>query len=126
MLQPSLKKQVVLSFAVASNTDMLKGNGLILLTSSAIITGELLNEPAESDSNSIGAVRGILMAASQQFDKTTEGSNETPLTPNDGFITLKNATIRGLGGHSFFNLETFVVFYDQIVGVSMGNFPDQK
>lgn len=127
---PSFKKTVIMGFYEAILQETLKGNSLILATHSGIITGTPIPaeeiEAIESKSNfsemtkkesSICMTSTMLEAMGEAYDEKYDAKHSSP--ENDGCILLKDVVLRSSG--ATYSFQTFVVFFDQILGVSYGN-----
>ena len=107
---PSLKKETIVSFACLSDEKDLGNNKLVLVTTAGVITGTL----AKSENFLSKAVDHII----DQY-RQDNGLDEKPLNGNDGLLSLEDVTI--MSGSKTFNIPFLTVFYDQIIGVSIGN-----
>lgn len=125
---PSLKKQIINEVYAFMATEALKGNYLILITAAGMILGkpvfdtEAQYEDLESgrlnDKNAIALTFEMIDESKKEHKKyVPDGS---PLPGNDGYIMLKDVTIRANGGIRS-SFSTMIVFYDQIIGVTFGN-----
>lgn len=118
-MSASLKKNVIVSFASSLSTAGLEKNNIILTTSAGLISGRPL--PPETDFDKAGQddrpmsadeiYAMLLRIADENFDGDVEG--------NDGYLMLTDAKIRNQ--NTTYNLGSVVVFYDQIIGVSLGS-----
>lgn len=109
----TLKKQIILGLAKAPDLDALKGNTLILVTPLGVISGSLCDE------NSVGkdvAGEAFLLALTK---KLAEGFGKENIEGNDGYLLLSDVKVQ-TGGNVTYNLPHLVVFYDQIIGVTLG------
>jgi len=111
---PSLKKNIIAAVASLSDNGDPDMN-LILVTSNGVISGTPC--PEESDSEFTGFVQGV---AGQYKEKYAP---EAPLDGHDGCIILKDVTVQS--GLQTTEVGRLVVFFDQIVGVTLGKL-DQK
>ena len=118
-MSESLKKKVILSFASSLSADGLEKNHIILTTSAGLISGKPLPPETDFDETrqdgqqmSVDEIYTMLLKiAGEHFEGNVEG--------NDGYMLLTDATIRNQ--NTTYNLGTIVVFYDQIIGVSLGS-----
>ena len=117
MNKPSLKKTVILSMAKAREFEHLGENKLVLLTPMGIITGTMAKLRDGEVSKSSELISHIAKSAKESYDEKFGG--DEPLDGNDGYIILENATTMPSDGRSY-NFKQLVVFYDQIIGVTIG------
>jgi len=108
----SLKKHVILNFALSIGIEALEKNKLIVVTSAGVFTGKLNKEDKEDNSNHFFSI--LLEKITDNF----EGSLSN-LAPDDGYIVLKEAMLNS-GGIKY-NISRIVIFYDQIVGITIGD-----
>lgn len=114
---PSLKKQIIQNFFGITLLQKEFGNNqLILVTSLGLIAGTSININEDATST-------LLLDLTDQFANDYIEKNaldkDNPLNGNDGFISLTDVTIKT--SHATFNLPFLNVFYDQIIGVTIGN-----
>lgn len=124
---PSLKKTLVTCLLDITGDGPLKGNKLILATAAGMIIGEPISDEDVSelkveDLNEPSKV--TLKVLTSCAESCSEGYKKAhnvdyPLSGNDGYVVLKNATLKTLNAE--YVLASFIVFYDQIIGVSIGN-----
>jgi hypothetical protein len=129
MEHPSLKKAIIAGFWNGVTQENLKGNALALVTAAGIIEGyPVTQEESEalkqkknfaemSDKEKSVCMTSILTdSAERVYDENYKVNH--PVPGNDGYILLKNVTFRS--ANATYCLETLVVFFDQIIGVSFG------
>lgn len=125
---PSLKKQIINEVYAFMATEALKGNYLILITAAGTILGkpvfdteaqyEDLENGRLNDKNAVALTFEMIDESKKQYKKyIPDGS---PIPGNDGYIMLKDVTVRANDGVRL-NFSTMIVFYDQIIGVTFGN-----
>lgn len=106
MEKPSLKQEIISKLAILTSDELLQGTELALVTSCGLILGKINeNEPF------IGSI--INKITNEYRDKFGE------IDTSDKFFILSDVTINSGGTCQY--LESTVVFYDQIIGVSLGN-----
>lgn len=122
-MNETMKKHIVNSLAKTTKIEGLDSNHLILVTAAGIICGNpsssspLTREEVTSKDGPISnsdvakLYVSFLTAAKETYDGDVSG--------NDGYLFLENAFIQTPNGTQ--NLGNIVVFYDQIIGVSIGN-----
>ena len=121
-MSKSLKRHLIESFAKASNLEGINQNQIILTTAIGLISGKLaLVNPMTADE--IPEENGPIStyAATKLYKTFLTSVNETyegEADGNDGYILLTDVSIRAQNGT--INLGTHVVFFDQIIGISIG------
>lgn len=120
MSRISLKKDLINSFSGLLSTDTFKNNHLVLITSIGIITGKPFFQNQISDASDIcDAFNEIVKnIASDYFETNT--CNESDLSENDGYLFLSDVTIQTSSSRPIKH-QFMTVFYDQIIGVSIGH-----
>ena len=123
-MSETLKKHIIRSFARATNLDGFDANKVILATAAGLISGKLSSTSAmtiEEMTEECGSLsrdsaeklyESLLTAARETYKEEVEGS--------DGYILLTDAAIRDKD--CTYNVGNMVVFYDQIIGISLGKF----
>lgn len=114
----SLKKCIITIFSNMPSIDGLEKNKVMLVTAAGIIYGtpavldDDLNDPAN-----------LLCKSVKTFADAYREHNNIPdntfLDGNDGAVTLKDVTI--CSENFKINTPFLCVFFDQIIGVSLGN-----
>lgn len=109
----SVKKSVILGSAAAvQGTDQ----KLILTTSAGLLSGRIIEDTSESNAENLTDTENlylnVLDAAIGDYDRDS-------ITGNDGYILLTDASLRD--GRNVINLGQTIVFYDQVISVSIGN-----
>ncbi|MDU7338076.1 MAG: hypothetical protein E7L17_08180 [Clostridium sp.] len=131
MDNPSLKKNIVSHMYSSLFSEFLESNSLILLTPMGVIKGkpvdvkEALDKVSKntdfsklsSSEISCGAIAQLTENAADEYQK--EFSISFPLKGNDGYIILKNVTFDN--SNKSYNLPALVVFFDQIIGITIAN-----
>ena len=110
----TLKKQIILGLATATDLEVLKNNKLFLVTPIGIISGRPCDE-----NNTAENVDGASFLSSLT-EKLVEDFDSENIEGNDGFLTLTDVTVQ-MAGNFTYSLPHLVVFYDQIIGVTLGN-----
>ena len=112
----SLKKFVIASFSNIPSFEGLEKNKLVLATPAGIIFGTpVYDEESTEELPLTSFVNSLALTYRKEHDI----SDDTRLEENDGFLYLKDVTIQN--GVQRTNLPYMCVFYDQIIGVSIGN-----
>ena len=101
----------------------LEKNDLILTTSAGIISGKLPSEQEIDDEKSLyGVLYKICNNTKEEYLKNISSTDSEPvIVGNDGYIILKDVKIRSTSSNTITHMPFMVVFYDQIIGVTVGN-----
>lgn len=108
----TLKKQIIRTIALATKSDGLKKNRIIIVTSAGIISGKILDE-GDAALEKLFFAEFLREVADQYGVDNVDG--------NDRYLHLTDARIR-LGNGADVNIGNIVIFYDQIAGISIGDF----
>ena len=107
-MMDSLKKTIIRTLAMAPQIDMLTNNQVILTTAAGVIAGKIVEENSEKQGDMIYSK--VLDAITEKYEADIEG--------NDGYMLLSDVTV--INGNARTNLKNLIVFYDQIIGVTLG------
>lgn len=107
-MMDSLKKMIIRTLAVAPQTDMFSNNQVILTTAAGVIAGKIVEENSEKQSDMVFTT--MLDEISKNYKADIEG--------DDGYMLLSDVTV--INGNARTNLKNLIVFYDQIIGVTLG------
>lgn len=107
-MMDSLKKMIIRTLAMAPQTDMFANNQVILTTAAGVITGKIVEENSEKQGDMIFST--ILDTIMEKYEADIEG--------NDGYMLLSDVTV--INGNARTTLKNLIVFYDQIIGVTLG------
>jgi len=110
MEKMTLKKHAIFTVSTLTKYDELRDNKVIVVTSAGVFTGRLMKENSNKDGKAL-----IL----DVIERTKEELVETGQVPNDGYITLEDATLDTNG--TKYNFGNIIIFHDQIVGITLGN-----
>jgi len=122
MDRPSLKKTIIHTLAVSKHIPELKDNSLILVTGYGLIVGDLVKkENSNASSPKDYIVAAVVDEIGKQYREDYSLNTETPLPNNDGYITLENVKLLNTNGTITCRLQHLTVFFDQIIGVTIGN-----
>ena len=117
----SLKKNITLRFAELLESPELQNNKLILSTASGLICGRIPTEEELSSENSNdNALSNMCYQEYEVLKKQFQLSDEDSLPNDDGYLYLVDVQI--LSGARSVSLPFMVVFYNNINGVSIGQF----
>ncbi|WP_195410998.1 hypothetical protein [Ruminococcus sp. BSD2780120874_150323_B10] len=96
---------------------------MILTTSAGIISGKVPSEQEIDDENSLcGVLYEICDNTKEEYLKNISSTDSEPvIVGNDGYIILKDVKIRSTSSDTITHMNFMVVFYDQIIGVTIGN-----
>mgnify|MGYP004462421655 CR=1 FL=1 len=110
----TLKKDLILKFSCMPTLPELANNHLLLVTATGVISGDIITD-SESDT-ALSILAKVSKSIADDY-KNDEGTTDS-LDGNDGFIALKNVTIKS--SNCITTLDFLNVFFDQIIGVSIG------
>lgn len=119
----TLKKHTLASIGITPVIDGLTDNQVILVTAAGVITGSPVTKEdinVDSDPKKF-FISKMAKEFSDSYRKDNNISAEEILEGNDGFLLLKNATLHSADGTPF-NFKELIVFYDEIIATSLGNF----
>jgi len=119
MNRPSLKKHIVRYLSVAPEIPELAGKEIVILTPMGIIIGMLPPADIDSQVNYDGTKLLCEIAAQLNESYKSEYDITLPLEGDEGYIILTHA--RCLTNNSVTNIESVLIFYDQIIGITFGN-----
>lgn len=111
----SLKKIMCANFTALSSLKEMEGNKVYFLTSFGMVSGRY--SPNEPDENKIC----LSTLAKNFFNELSE--DEKKASGNDGYILLKDVEISN--GSLTFSFPEFMLFFDQIIGISFGTFKSE-
>lgn len=119
-MKSTLKKDIIYNLALSTELEELKEKNIILLTGLGIIEGRLITEEDTADKDSQDMLMDTLVEnISKKYRELHEIPGDVLIPGNDGCITLKEVSITSNGFHT--ELPYLVVFFDQIIGISVGN-----
>lgn len=123
MNHSSLKKSLIIAMSCIPEVEGLEENNLILTTSAGIISGKVPSEQEIDDENSLyGVLYKICDNTKEEYLKNISSADSEPvIVGNDGYIILKDVKIRSTSSDTITHMPFMVVFYDQIIGVTIGN-----
>lgn len=123
MNHSSLKKSLIIAMSCISKVEGLEENNLILTTSAGIISGKVPSEQEIDDENSLcGVLYEICDNTKEEYLKNISSTDSEPvIVGNDGYIILKDVKIRSTSSDTITHMNFMVVFFDQIIGVTIGN-----
>lgn len=114
----SKKTKIISAFCALTEMDKfdLNANSVLLVTSIGLISGKLLdiNDLSEPDFSVINST-----------NKTVDdyfSNSDNQLLVEDDYISLRDVKIISTAGNSI-NLKHLNVFDDQIIGITIGNYP---
>ncbi|SET71964.1 hypothetical protein SAMN05443270_1107 [Lacrimispora sphenoides] len=122
MDKPSLKKDLIYNFWNIADLKQLGTQRLQLVTASGLISGVPARLPVDTEYDELV---GTQILAKYYVDavknyRSRHGLSGTESVPgNDGAIVLQDVVITNTSGT--IDIPFLVVFFDQIIGVSLGN-----
>ena len=116
----SLKKEIIKNFIFLPDLDALKNNKIVLATALGLVSGRLPSDEEVENKESLNAALVKICSDTANEYKSNLSLSETDNLPdNDGYIYLVDVEIKS--SNAVFKTPFMVVFYDQIIGVSIGN-----
>ncbi|MBD5449698.1 MAG: hypothetical protein HDR28_06010 [Lachnospiraceae bacterium] len=113
----SLKKTLIRIYSAIPFMDKLKDQKLIIITHAGIITGIPI---AKDECNEIdNEMASMSLMCIEGYRKEHSIDESQPIDGNDGFISLKDVDFKSGALTCHFNILN--VFFDQIVGITIGN-----
>lgn len=119
----TFKKDLIVQFAnmVQNDEDI---SSIVFVTPSGLISGTPINSniPFEEleDSDYIGAISNLNKKFYNEYKSEYSIPENESLNDNDGVILLKDVIIKS--GNTSFSLPFLELFFDQIIGISLGKF----
>lgn len=117
-MKPTLKKEIITNFAVSTNLEELKDSSIVLLTAAGTIIGKIANIKTDENGEPTEVIPAIINTVVKDFSE--KSSVEESLPGNDGYILLENAKVLHNNG-STTNIAHLTVFFDHIIGVTIGS-----
>ena len=109
-MNDSLKKAVITGLSIAPSLEELSDNQLVLITALGLIIGTPVSLNDKCEDTGTRLMQSVL-------SKIHEGIQ--PQGANDGCLLLTDVTIYTSTNHPI-NIGTTTVFFDQIIGASIG------
>ena len=110
----TLKKTIIMGLATATELEALRDNKLILVTPFGVVSGYACDKE-NVNQDEVGA--SLLTALTE---KMVDDFGKENIDGNDGYLILSDVTIRAAGNMTY-NIPNLIVFYDQIIGATIGN-----
>lgn len=104
----TLKNLFVTSFSQMSTLEEFSTVKLVFVTAAGIVSGNLSTE-----------IDGYGPLLNKLITEVTDDMHPDSITQDDGFVLLSNVEIRNK--ELTYTIDSFVLFIDQIIGVSLGN-----
>lgn len=114
MDRESLKKCICKFFVDAPSIEGLENNKIIFITSIGMIIANGID-----DSSAEHSVITKLTESIAEVYCESHNIGDEPLPENDGYILLKDVVIKN--SNTTYNFNEIVLFYDQIIGITIGN-----
>lgn len=114
----SLKKHLISHFACMPCVEGMENNEVILVTAIGLIRGTLATV-TDDVTDSVNILTAIADKLTNAYREEHNLPDTAVINDNDGYIALKNVTIQN--GQNTTSLPFLCVFFDQIIGVSVGN-----
>lgn len=115
----SFKKELINSFRILPEIEGLENNKFIVYTAAGTFIGTPVNTEKENDSNSTNLIRSFTKNIAEDYRKDNNIPDDQPLDGNDGCFLLSDVTL--ITGNSRSNIPILAIFFDQVIGISIGN-----
>lgn len=116
----SLKKEIIRFISATPEVEGFEKNKLILTTAFGLITGRFPDPEEMNDLTNPTTVIAKLASCTAQTYKTNLSLSETDSLPgDDGYMYLVDVQVTS--NTETFTLPFMIIFYDQIIGVSIAN-----
>ena len=120
-MKPSMKKSILVTMTNANTTKELQDNKIIFITALGLLSCNSVDIEFESPEDDVAALfYGSIEKTGQAFFDETNGE-DADVMGNDGYMRVRNAVINAPGNQTY-TIGNAIVFYDQIIGVSYGNY----
>ena len=119
-MNDSVKKEMVLGMSVIPTIDGLESNKLQLVTAIGLISGRLAPTDITFDKEETSHFSRFI--TSRVLDVLKKQHEDEPVGDNGCFL-LVDVTLNPLNNGPVVKLDSLVVFYDQIIGVTIGDAP---
>ncbi len=114
----SMKKELIRKLAhLTVNEDDIRNENIIIMTSTGIVKGIPVKYMDEMDDSSEKWFAKLVQDVTDEYNEQ-RNSKENPISENDGYIMLRDVIMDN--GAGTYNLPIAVIFYDQILGISLG------
>lgn len=119
---PSLKKHIIQEYGFVPSYENLQDYKLVLITANGTITGKPVLKDDEDET--AFELSNITKNFVSDYKETYSLEKDKQAPGNDGFIMIKDVKIVNLNHVT--HLPFLIVFYDQIIGVSLGKFENNS
>lgn len=117
----TLKKSMIIALSSFPDIEGFEKNHLILTTAAGTIHGKLISDNQLNDKDD---VCGLLAHACEKIANNyieENSSQESALSGNDGYLFLTDVRIRSVSSSTITTLPFMIVFFDQIIGITIGS-----
>ncbi len=114
----SLKKEIICHFTSLPSIEGLERNQLIVYTAAGVFAGTPVLEAPQNGSDIGTALFSLIENCSADYRSENHIPDGQLLDGNDGAILLSDVTL--ISGQSRINIPTLAIFFDQIIGISIG------
>ncbi len=114
----SLKKDIIIKLSMIPLLQGMENNNIIVMTSAGTYTGKIISNEDDTPEIALPFVN-MLSELADQYRQDNHIDENTLLDGNDGYLILKDVQLRTNG--PIINMPFVVLFFDQIVGISIGN-----
>lgn len=122
MNRSSLKKSLIIAMSCVPEVEGLERNDLLLTTPIGIISGKLPSDQEMNDEKSMCDIFcRICDNTKEEYLKNISSTDSDPvIAGNDGYIFLKDVKIKSTSSTTITSIPFMIVFFGQIIGVSVG------
>ena len=113
----TLKKYVISRLHNVPLVEGAEDNSVIVMTPAGTYIGKPVSDKDESKTDSFWAE--LFFELAKDYRQDNQIAENVPLDGNDGFLVLKDVQLQANG--SIIKMPFVVLFFDQIVGITIGN-----
>lgn len=114
----SFKKEIIHRFQLLPAIEGLEQNKLIVYTAAGAFVGTPLLEET-NDNNIIEALYSLISNAAKGYKNENNIPDDQMLDGNDGCFLMSDVAL--IKGQSRTSIPVVAIFYDQVIGISIGN-----
>lgn len=115
----SLKKNIIAHLISTTTIDELKNNKIIVSTPAGTYFGDYYPTPDAEDDALVSIADAVVGSLADITDNYLAETDIDSIDGNDGYFCLKNVELKH--GAASIKLPFVVLFFDQVVGISLGH-----